>query len=325
MTVKKGIIKGPSHKNGGVPFTVDGRPGFEAEGGERIISKVGTSKLDNMSKKAKSNTDYAAIGKMYVKEMKKGDKNTREQRAEDGQLLDYAVTGVNSLVGGLADANLFNASVTGLENLNAGLLQEALQDAQAKLPEFNYSNQETMDKQIAQLELGASYGLSPQTKALADRQVDEAYRSAMTQVQGGGYSAAQQIGIGSALASEYFDQKTKIAVMNETAMLEKQALLGDALADDYAREKTRFDIQYNEIAATKEAAAEYVNTAIDNHLARLQFDKMYGPGSEYDRLQQALVSYYQGITKAHEQYRYVVPDVVVDPDDDSEPTENTEK
>ena len=36
MTVKKGIIQGPSHKNGGVPFTVDGQPGFEAEGGERI-------------------------------------------------------------------------------------------------------------------------------------------------------------------------------------------------------------------------------------------------------------------------------------------------
>jgi hypothetical protein len=34
-----GIVNGPSHKNGGVPFTVGGRPGFEAEGGEAIINK----------------------------------------------------------------------------------------------------------------------------------------------------------------------------------------------------------------------------------------------------------------------------------------------
>jgi hypothetical protein len=38
-----GIIQGPSHENGGVPFTIGGRPGFEAEGGEAIINKRSTS------------------------------------------------------------------------------------------------------------------------------------------------------------------------------------------------------------------------------------------------------------------------------------------
>jgi len=37
-----GMINGASHANGGVPFTVDGRSGFEAEGGEAIINKRST-------------------------------------------------------------------------------------------------------------------------------------------------------------------------------------------------------------------------------------------------------------------------------------------
>lgn len=34
-----GVLKGPSHENGGMPFTIDGRPGFEAEGEEILLSK----------------------------------------------------------------------------------------------------------------------------------------------------------------------------------------------------------------------------------------------------------------------------------------------
>jgi len=46
-----GMINGNSHANGGVPFTVAGRGGFEAEGGEfitnkRAVSHYGTSFMD---------------------------------------------------------------------------------------------------------------------------------------------------------------------------------------------------------------------------------------------------------------------------------------
>ena len=37
-----GMINGNSHANGGVPFSVDGQLGFEAEGGEAIINKRST-------------------------------------------------------------------------------------------------------------------------------------------------------------------------------------------------------------------------------------------------------------------------------------------
>ena len=49
-----GLIQGNSHDNGGVPFTVQGRGGFEAEGGEYIVKKsavdaYGVSYLDALN------------------------------------------------------------------------------------------------------------------------------------------------------------------------------------------------------------------------------------------------------------------------------------
>ncbi len=39
-----GVLDGPSHSQGGIPFTIDGRGGFEAEGGEVLLTKnVGNS------------------------------------------------------------------------------------------------------------------------------------------------------------------------------------------------------------------------------------------------------------------------------------------
>ena len=44
MKLAKRTIKGPSHKRGGVPFNVNGKPGFEAQGGE-FISSVPTTRM----------------------------------------------------------------------------------------------------------------------------------------------------------------------------------------------------------------------------------------------------------------------------------------
>ncbi|WP_445454102.1 hypothetical protein [Flavobacterium sp. 25HG05S-40] len=40
---KGDILEGPSHDEGGIPFTINGQHGFEAEGGEAIINKRSTS------------------------------------------------------------------------------------------------------------------------------------------------------------------------------------------------------------------------------------------------------------------------------------------
>ncbi|WP_353166423.1 phage tail tape measure protein [Empedobacter brevis] len=41
---KGGLLEGPSHAQGGIPFTVAGTPGFEAEGGEFVVNKISTAK-----------------------------------------------------------------------------------------------------------------------------------------------------------------------------------------------------------------------------------------------------------------------------------------
>lgn len=64
-----GIVNGPSHSDGGVPFTVQGRGGYEMEGGEYIINKRATSMhrdlLDRINKSGKMNP---TVGRMKFAE-----------------------------------------------------------------------------------------------------------------------------------------------------------------------------------------------------------------------------------------------------------------
>jgi hypothetical protein len=61
-----GIVNGPSHAEGGVPFTVRGQGGYEMEGGEYIVNKKSTQKyktlLDQINGYGKSNYKFAAGG-----------------------------------------------------------------------------------------------------------------------------------------------------------------------------------------------------------------------------------------------------------------------
>jgi hypothetical protein len=61
-----GIVSGPSHAEGGVPFTVRGQGGYEMEGGEYIVNKNSTQKyrtlLDQINGKSKSDYKFAAGG-----------------------------------------------------------------------------------------------------------------------------------------------------------------------------------------------------------------------------------------------------------------------
>lgn len=65
-----GVIQGKSHAQGGVPFTVAGRGGFEAEGGEFIVNKEATSKhldeLKRINSKTKTSSYKFATGGQVV-------------------------------------------------------------------------------------------------------------------------------------------------------------------------------------------------------------------------------------------------------------------
>jgi hypothetical protein len=61
-----GLVSGPSHEQGGVPFTVRGQQGYEMEGGEYIVNKRATQKyktvLDQINSYGKSNYKFAQGG-----------------------------------------------------------------------------------------------------------------------------------------------------------------------------------------------------------------------------------------------------------------------
>jgi regulator of replication initiation timing len=61
-----GLVNGPSHEQGGVPFTVRGQQGYEMEGGEYIVNKRATQKyktvLDQINSYGKSNYKFAEGG-----------------------------------------------------------------------------------------------------------------------------------------------------------------------------------------------------------------------------------------------------------------------
>lgn len=61
-----GIVSGPSHAEGGIPFSVRGQGGYEMEGGEYIVNKKSTQKykslLDQINGYGKSSYKFAAGG-----------------------------------------------------------------------------------------------------------------------------------------------------------------------------------------------------------------------------------------------------------------------
>ena len=61
-----GLVTGPSHEQGGVPFSVQGRGGYEMEGGEYIVNKRATQKyksvLDQINSYGKSTYKFANGG-----------------------------------------------------------------------------------------------------------------------------------------------------------------------------------------------------------------------------------------------------------------------
>ena len=57
-----GMVEGPSHAQGGVPFTVQGRGGYEMEGGEFIVNKKASSMHRQLLESINNSTKFATGG-----------------------------------------------------------------------------------------------------------------------------------------------------------------------------------------------------------------------------------------------------------------------
>jgi len=272
----------PSHDDtsmspeGGVPVSVASDPDTEYyfEGGERVINKKDTEKLDDLVAKyrkaigIKRSALAESIASTYIKAKNLGDKNTKEQgkkEAQSGMVIDPAGA------------------------MDLGMANEAMQAAQQPLPGFNWSRSSDYGQYMGNLKAGAQYGLSPEAKAIAVKGIEKTYDFQRQQLSEAGYSPSQQIAMGAQMAEQMYDKKSELAMLEDAAMLEKQAMFGTELAEDYSRQKALYDMDRISAEKTKEAAALAAQTSIENFLERYQYNKAYGPGSPYARLQEAYI------------------------------------
>ena len=63
---KGGLLKGKSHSEGGIPFTVAGRGGFEAEGGEYIVNKRATAMYFPVLEAINRSAGYGSYNPVYM-------------------------------------------------------------------------------------------------------------------------------------------------------------------------------------------------------------------------------------------------------------------
>lgn len=63
---KGGLLKGKSHSEGGIPFTVAGRGGFEAEGGEYIVNKRATAMYFPVLEAINRSVGYGNYNPVYM-------------------------------------------------------------------------------------------------------------------------------------------------------------------------------------------------------------------------------------------------------------------
>lgn len=63
---KGGLLKGKSHNEGGIPFTVAGRGGFEAEGGEYIVNKRATAMYFPVLEAINRSAGYGNYNPVYM-------------------------------------------------------------------------------------------------------------------------------------------------------------------------------------------------------------------------------------------------------------------
>ncbi|VEI52630.1 chromosome segregation ATPase [Capnocytophaga sputigena] len=63
---KGGLLKGKSHSDGGIPFTVAGRGGFEAEGGEYIVNKRATAMYFPVLEAINRSAGYGSYNPVYM-------------------------------------------------------------------------------------------------------------------------------------------------------------------------------------------------------------------------------------------------------------------
>lgn len=123
-----GLIVGKSHASGGVPFTVAGRGGFEAEGGEYIINKRATAMYFPVLEAINKSAGYGSYNPVYmaaggvIKQPTPVQTDIKELKIDFDKMM-------NAIREGAMQGTLQGAQAGAYEGARAGSLEGAMQGA----------------------------------------------------------------------------------------------------------------------------------------------------------------------------------------------------
>lgn len=123
-----GLIVGKSHASGGVPFTVAGRGGFEAEGGEYIINKRATAMYFPVLEAINKSAGYGSYNPVYmaaggvIKQPTPVQTDIKELKIDFDKMM-------NAIREGAMQGTQQGAQVGAYEGARAGSLEGAMQGA----------------------------------------------------------------------------------------------------------------------------------------------------------------------------------------------------
>jgi len=123
-----GLIVGKSHASGGVPFTVAGRGGFEAEGGEYIINKRATAMYFPVLEAINKSAGYGSYNPVYmaaggvIKQPTPVQTDIKELKIDFDKMM-------NAIKEGAMQGTLQGAQAGAYEGARAGSLEGAMQGA----------------------------------------------------------------------------------------------------------------------------------------------------------------------------------------------------
>ena len=123
-----GLIVGKSHASGGVPFTVAGRGGFEAEGGEYIINKRATAMYFPVLEAINKSAGYGSYNPVYMAAGGVIKQPTTIQTEIKELKIDFDKM-MNAIKEGAMQGTLQGAQAGAYEGARAGSLEGTMQGA----------------------------------------------------------------------------------------------------------------------------------------------------------------------------------------------------
>lgn len=320
--ISGGKINAPSHEEGGAEL-IDNetkeKKGIEVEGNERIVNDNDWTSILALLHKGKNKKALSLL-----KDIDK--RKPVEGKAEEGINLGNAGSGYydfnnpntttdyvpQPIQDNVLPANalpvapvstsgitprvnpLLNTTKVDWNNalnygLDAGKLGLGLNSAMSPLPKYEIPKDwhTYMDK----ARYFSEQGLLPEEKAAALDLGNQAYAAQVRDLtnMSGGNAGALLGDLGNVGLGRY-RIANQLALADAQRRQENFDKFGTKLERDIAMKKDVFDRQYNQALANKTEGMGLASDALANIKGRMDFNKSYGDGSYYDKLQKALVA-----------------------------------